>query len=218
MKITIAILLFEFFLNPAKADLVFKCLVETSLGQSYEQTIKQTDTKIRLDSPEVSLIRSCTTNMTTVLFHKNRTYFNVDNETLQIFLRFVGGLGPKWKPQDLTATDKTEIINGNKTRELTGVIAGTRVHAFIAQNLPLEEKIKEMARKWRDCPGADALQDSIVAMGGGEFSSGLAIRLVYEVLGKTLNFTLESVEEASLDDGEFTVPNDYGEVQFPFGH
>jgi hypothetical protein len=217
MKITTIILLFQFFVSAAKADLIFKCLEETSSGQRFESIIKQTDTKCRYDYGEISFIVSFTANIATFLIHKSRTYSNVDCKTLRMLCSIIGGLGPKLKAEDLTATGKTETINGYQTREFKGVVAGMETSIFVTENLPLQKKIKEMSRKWLNSPCADALQDLLAAQEGA-FSSGLAMRTVREILGTTYSTTLESVDEVSLGDREFTVPNDYREVQFPLGH
>jgi len=217
MKITTVILIFQFFVSAAKADLIFKCLEETSSGQRFESLIKQTDTKCRYDFGDISFIVSSTADIATFLIHKSRTYSNVDCKTLRMLCSLIGGLGPKLKAEDLTATGKTETINGYPTREFKGVVAGIQISICITENMPLQKKIKEMSRKWMNYPCADALQDLSAAQEGA-FSSGLAMRIVKEILGRTYSTTLESVEEVSLDDREFTVPNDYREVQFPLGH
>jgi hypothetical protein len=217
MKITTVILLLGFFVSAAKADLIFKCLVETSSGQSFEETIKQTDTKMRIDAPQASIIESSTTNIATLLIHATKTYSNADGETLRILLSLAGQLGGKLKPENLIATGRTETINGYPTREFKGVIAGIQIRSFVTESFPLEKKVREMSRKWQNSIAADAFQDLMVGMNAG-FSSGLAIRIVYEILGTTYSTTLESLEEVRLDDNEFKVPNNYQEVPFPLGH
>lgn len=213
MKIATAVLvLLELFVSAAKADFILKYMVETS-GQSFEMAMKLTDTKMRLDYSEYSLIQSSASNNLTILIHTSRTYMKLDSESLKLTLSLVGKLGGNFfDTEDLKPTGKTETINGYETREFKGNTGLARISVFVTENFQSDREIDEMMRKWVNSPAADAFRDiSAVA----QKCSGFPIRMVYEPLGTTYSLTFESLKKAILDDREFAVPNDYTEAQLP---
>ena len=217
MKIATAVLvLMELFVSAVKADFILKYIVETS-GQRFEVATKQTDTNLRFDSSEYSVIESFTGNNTAILFHTSRTWVKLDSESLRFMLSLTGKLGGQFKTEDLKPTGKTETINGYETREFKGSMAGIQISVFVTENFQIDSKIEKMMRKWADSPAADAFRD-IVAV--AEKCPGFPIRIVYEVLGTTSSLTFKSLEEARLDDSEFAVPSDYKEMPLPefLGH
>jgi hypothetical protein len=209
MKIASAVpILLALLMSAAKADFILKYMVETS-DQRFEETLKQTDTKLRVDFLEYSFIQSYTSNKATILIHTIRTYMMLDSESMRSMLSVIGKVGGRFGADDLKPTGKTETINGYETREFKGNTGGIQISVFVTENLAIEKKFEKTMRKWLNSPCADAFQDILAV---AEKCSGFPIRIVYAPLGTTFSLTFESLEGASFDDREFAVPNDYTEM------
>jgi hypothetical protein len=221
MKIaTAALLLLVFSLSTAKADFILKFMCETS-GQTFETfevTIKQTDTKQRTDFREYSVIQSSKTNEATILLHASRISIKLENlREMFTAMNILGGNSGTGGTVDFKQTGKTETIKGYETRELKGNFGGLPFSIFLTDNLPAETSSEKTMLTWLNSHAADAFQDLLAA---SEKLSGFPMRMVTEYLGTKYVLTYESLEEANLDDREFAVPNDYTELALSelFGH
>jgi hypothetical protein len=210
MKIASAVfLLLALLVYVAKADFILKYIIETS-GQRFEETIKETETKQRSDFPGYSIILSSTTNKATILIHASKTYMRADNAFLRTMLDKFGIKFDTGETRDFKPTGKTATINGYETREFKGNVGGIQMSVFATDSFQIGKGVEKMMRDWTHSPFADGFQDALAA---AEKGTGWPIRVVMETLGTTYIF--ESLKETNVDDREFAIPNDYGELSLP---
>jgi hypothetical protein len=205
MKITrIALLLMALFVYAAKADFTLKYIIDMS-GQRFEETIKQTETKQRIDLAGYSIIQSSGTTKGTILIPASRTYMGVDMNAL-------GGKFGSGKPVDFKPTDKKETINGYETREFKANAGGIQITVFTTHSFPIAKSVEKVMRDWNTSPTADAFQKILAAVENG---TGWPIRIIMETSETNYIMTFESLHEGDIDDREFAVPNDYKELSLP---
>ena len=186
-------------------------------GQTFEATIKQTDTKRRTDFSEYSVIQSSTTNEATLLLHTSRISLKLDNlRDMSTAMNKLGDNSGTSGTGDFKPTGKTETINGYKTREFNGNFGGFPLSIFLTDNL-LVEKSEKTVRNWLNSRAADPFQDLLAA---SEKLLGFPMQDGSEYGGTKYVLTFESLREAIFDDREFAVPNDYTELSLSelFGH
>jgi hypothetical protein len=211
MKFASAVLLLlAFAISAAKADFILKWMVDTS-GQRFEVAIKQTDTKLRADFSEFSVIQSSTTDNATMLIHASKVYIKLDKFLSQI-LTEINKSGGNSGTGSFARTGHTETINGYETEEFQANLEGIQITLFVTPNFPDAGEFEKTMRNWLTSPAVNAFHDVLAV---AEKCSGFPIRMVTENLRPNYSLTFETLQKANLDDREFEVPNDYTEVSLP---
>ncbi|MGA8657914.1 MAG: DUF4412 domain-containing protein [Chthoniobacterales bacterium] len=195
------------------ADLIVKQEVENS-GQTQQVTLKIKDTKCRIEATDqTSAIIDSATGVTTVLLHPQKAYMKISGEQLraqaEAMKNLLSGKEGDAAQAEFKPTGKRETINGYETEEYTASVGGIQTTVAVAKNFPNYQEVVKALFNVQSGPGMDIFRNMSIPP---EKYPGMPIRTVVEVLGQKITTTVDSVEETSLADSDFTIPIDYKEL------
>jgi hypothetical protein len=197
----------------AKADYTIKQKMENA-GSTQEITLKIKESKCRVDANEqTTAIIDSKTGETTVLIHPNKTYMKLSSEQLQAQGQAMKELlkDQANRPPDstLSATGKTETINGIATEEYTATLNGMVVTFAIAKDYPNYQKIVTAMYNVESGPGMEGFRS--LSLPPDQYP-GMPIRTEVQIMGQRVTTTLESAEENPVPESDFAIPGDYKEL------
>jgi hypothetical protein len=195
------------------ADLIVKQEVENS-GQTQQVTLKIKDTKCRIEATDqTSAIIDSATGVTTVLLHPQKAYMRISGEQLraqaEAMKNLLSGKEGDTAQAEFKPTGKKETINGYETEEYTASVGGIQTTVAVAKNFPNYQEVVKALFNVQSGPGMEIFRNMSIPP---EKYPGMPIRTVVEVLGQKITTTVDSVEETSLADSDFTIPIDYKEL------
>jgi Domain of unknown function (DUF4412) len=198
----------------AKADYVIKQTIENA-GKTHEIEIKIKDTKLRIDTAnQNSALFDSKTGDETILLHQQKAFVKISAERLKsrseaikrmLKLDDENSAGVELKP-----TGKKETIQGYEAEEYATTLGGVPTTVFVAKSYPNYQKFLEALTTAQK---ASALQSSLSIP--PDKYRGMPLRTQVELKGQKLTTILDSAEETSLPDADFTVPADYKEISSP---
>jgi uncharacterized protein DUF4412 len=195
------------------ADLIVKQEVENS-GQTQQVTLKIKDTKCRIEATDqTSAIIDSATGVTTVLLHPQKAYMRISGEQLraqaEAMKNLLSGKEGDSAQAEFKPTGKKETINGYETEEYTASVGGIQTTVAVAKNFPNYQEVVKALFNVQSGPGMEIFRNMSIPP---EKYPGMPIRTVVEVLGQKITTTVDSIEETSLADSDFTIPTDYKEL------
>jgi Domain of unknown function (DUF4412) len=198
----------------AKADYVIKQTIENG-GKTRAFEIKIKDTKLRIDTAnQNSAIFDSKTGEETVLFHQQKAFVKISGEQLksrtEALRRTLKLSDENAADIELKPTGKKETIQGYEAEEYTTTVGGIPTSVFVAKSYPNYQKFLEALSAAHK---ASALQSSLSIP--AEKYPGMPLRTEIELKGQKVTTTLDSAEETTVPDVEFTVPADYKEMSSP---
>jgi Domain of unknown function (DUF4412) len=201
-------------LAAAQADYIIKQKMENA-GSNQEITLKIKESRCRVDASEqTTAIIDCKTGETTVLIHPNKTFMKLTSEQLQAQGKAMKELlkdqANRLPDAAISASGKTEIVNGMETEEYTATLDGMLMTFSIAKNYPNYQKIVAAMYNVQNGPGMDGFRS--LSLPPDQYP-GMPIRTQVEIMGQKVTTTLESAEETSIPDSEFEIPADYKELK-----
>ncbi len=197
----------------ARADLVIVEKIDNS-GRFSEMTLKMKGDKERIDTSTMSIITDLNTGDAITIMHSTKTFMKMPGATTKAFFEQMKSANPAASdiPPKLTATGRTEKINGYDTEEYLSDAKPDKKSYWIARDFPGYPAIHDDMLKLRKA--------GISALGKGftqepEDFPGMPIRKERETNGRKTTSTLISAKEEPVDDKEFEVPSDYKETAMP---
>jgi hypothetical protein len=198
----------------AKADYVIKQKIENA-GKTREIQIKIKDTKLRIDTAnQNSALFDTKTGDETILLHQQKAFVKISADQLKSrteAMRRALKLNDQ-NPADaeLKPTGKKETIQGYEAEEYATEVAGLPTTVFVAKSYP---NYRKFLAALGTAHKASALQSSLSIP--PDKYPGMPLRTQIELKGQKLTTTLDSAEETSLPDEDFTIPADYKEMSSP---
>jgi hypothetical protein len=111
---------------------------------------------------------------------------------------------------ELKPTGKKETINGYETEEYTYDLNGVHNTVAVDKNFKNYQQLVTALYNVQNGPGMEAFRP--LALPPDKFP-GMPIRTTVEVMGQKVITTLDSVQETTLSDADFTIPDGYKELQ-----
>jgi hypothetical protein len=197
----------------ANGDFVLKQTVE-NFGQRQQVTIKLKGSKCRIDtSSDTSALIDPQTG-TVILLHQPKMFMKVSPEQLsaqaEAIKKMLSASGNANETTDFQANGKTDNISGFATEEYTGKVDGLPITLDVTKAFPNYQELLAQLYAVQDAPGLSPFHTLSVPP---EKYPGLPIRTTVELLGQKVVTTLDTVEEATLADGDFVIPADYQELR-----
>jgi hypothetical protein len=198
----------------AKADYVIKQTIENA-GKTHEIEIKIKDTKLRIDTAnQNSALFDSKTGDETILLHQQKAFVKISAERLksrsEAIKRMLKLDDENSASVELKPTGKKETIQGYEAEEYATTLGGVPTTVFVAKSYPNYQKFLEALTTAQK---ASALQSSLSIP--PDKYPGMPLRTQVELKGQKLTTILDSAEETSLPDADFTVPADYKEISSP---
>jgi Domain of unknown function (DUF4412) len=198
----------------AKADYVIKQTIENA-GKTREIQIKIKDTKLRIDTAnQNSALFDSKTGDETILLHQQKAFVKISADQLKsrtdAMKRALKLNDENAANAELKPTGKKETIQGYEAEEYATEIGGVPSTVFVARSYPNYQKFLEALGTAHKGSG---LQSSLSI--SPDKYPGMPLRTQIELKGQKLTTTLDSAEETSLPDDDFTVPADYKEMSAP---
>jgi hypothetical protein len=177
--------------------------------------MKIKDTKLRIDTGnQNSALFDTKTGDETVLLHQQKAFVKISAEQLksrtEAMRRALKLNDQNSADVELKPTGKKETIQGYEAEEYTTEVGGLPTTVFVAKSYPNYQKFLEALGRAHK---ASALQ-STLSIPPDKYP-GMPLRTQIELKGQKLTTTLDSAEETSLPDDDFTVPADYKEMSAP---
>jgi Domain of unknown function (DUF4412) len=201
------------WITNAHGDFVLKQTVE-NFGQRQQVTIKLKGSRCRIDtSSDTSAVIDPQTG-TVILLHQPKMFMKVSAEQLsaqaEAIRKMLSVPADSNQNTDFQATGKTDTINGFATEEYTGKVASLPITLDVTKSFTNYKNLLAQLYAVQDAPGLSLFHSLSIPP---EKYPGLPIRTTLELLGQKIVTTLDSVEETTLDDGDFAIPTDYQELR-----
>jgi len=198
----------------ANADYVITQTVENA-GQTENITLKLKGGKCRVDATEQSsAIMDSNTGETVVLIHPQKAFIKISKEQMvaqaKAMKDMLGKQGDNPATVELKPTGKKETINGYETEEYTYDLNGVHNTVAIDKTFKNYQPLVTALYNVQNGPGMEAFRP--LALPPDKFP-GMPIRTTVEVMGQRVVTTLGSVQETSLSDADFAIPEGYNELQ-----
>ncbi|HWL51957.1 MAG TPA: DUF4412 domain-containing protein [Chthoniobacteraceae bacterium] len=199
------------------ADLVIVQQMDGA-GQSGPMTLKIKGDKIRTDmTPQISTIFDAATGVIQTIMHDQKMYMEINAEASQQLLKSMktqAGAEETKSAPILVATGRKEKIGGYDTELYTLTSGNYKSSYWIAKDYPNSSQLMEVFRKMQSSALSKAAQ-SMVPQPEGDLP-GVPVKVEVEIgPNQKMTTTLISVEEKSLDDNEFVVPEGYKAMAMP---
>lgn len=199
------------------ADLVIVQQMDGA-GQSGPMTLKIKGDKIRTDmTPQVSTIFDAATGIIQTIMHDQKMYMEISAEASQ---RLLESMQAQAKTEEtpsapiLVATGKKEKIGGYDTELYTVTSGKYKSSYWIAKDYPNSDQLMEVFKKMQSSALSKAAQSMVPQP--AEDLPGVPVKVEVEIgPNQKLTTTLVSVEETTLDDNEFVVPEGYQAMAMP---
>jgi hypothetical protein len=197
----------------ANADYIIQQQVET-MGRAQKIVMKIKENKARLDTGQTSTIIDSNTGETVMLIHAQKVFLKIPAEQLKAQAEAVKSLMGTQGAETVTdiqlkPTGRKQLINSYQTEEYVGNLNGTDMSFFISKDFPDFRKVIEAVHTVQTGPGMDIFRT--MAIPPSKYP-GMPIRTEAKFLGQSIVVTLESVEQTSLADADFSLPPDYKEL------
>jgi hypothetical protein len=217
MKFSLSLLALLISVCWVHADIV---IVENITGgtQSGEMTVKVSGDKVRADMPsQVSTITDASTGDITTLMNAQKVYMLIPAATgkamMARFNEMMQANGAAMgTPSPLTASGKTDKINGYNAKEYTFSNGMLKASYWMSTDFPNAQKVADALAKVRKGSLADmtkAFAPDLTSV------PGVPIRTEIEINGTKTTTELVSATEQQIDPSEFQVPAAYTEMQVP---
>jgi uncharacterized protein DUF4412 len=214
MKFAVFSLILVGLLPSARADLTLVQKVDGP-GPDSQMTMKIKNDKARVDvNPQMTTIIDGKTGEMVNLMHDQKGVLRMSGDKMKAAIemaRQFSGKGEKketsQKPK-LVATGKKEIVGGFETEQYTFETPDFKATYWIAPKYPNGAAILKQLQSVN--PGIWKTSNS--SMPDYKEFPGLPIKTLVSVAGREITTTLVSVNQDPVSDAEFTVPNDYKEV------
>lgn len=198
----------------ARADYIVTQTVENA-GQTQNITLKLKGGKCRVDATEQSsAIMDSNTGETVVLIHPQKAFIKISKEQMvaqaKAMKNMLGNQADNPAAVELKPTGKKETINGYETEEYTYDLNGIHNTVAVDKNFKNYQQLVTALYNVQNGPGMEAFRP--LALPPDKFP-GMPIRTTVEVMGQKVVTTLDSVQETTLSDADFTIPDGYKELQ-----
>ncbi len=206
-----ALALCTFLPTLAQADLTIVQKAEGA-GPFSNMTIKIKGTKVRMEAPPqpTAIIDSASGD---ILYLKNDTREVVrisGAQTKALAGVLEAATSPAPRPK-LTATGRTETIDGHETAEYTYESPSFKATYWIAKDFP---NAREIIRQLSSATPGNVPQGALGIPDFRDFP-GLPLRTKVKMGAQEMTTTIVSVSQEPLDETEFTVPANYKEMKMP---
>ena len=211
---TVAAFLLAFCVQSASADFVVKETVQ-NVGRNQDVTIKLKDNHCRIDAnPETTALLDTQSGVTTILLHQTKMFLNVKAEELgaegNALKKLLSQQSGNEETVDFQPTGKKEQINGYDTDEFVGKIAGLPVRVQIAKDFPNYQALLSALYTAQNAPGLNLFRALSIPP---DKYPGMPIRTTIELLGQPVVTTVDYVQQSTLSETEFTIPEGYTELK-----
>jgi hypothetical protein len=198
----------------ARADYIITQTVENT-GQTQNITLKLNDGRCRVDATEQSsAIMDSNTGETVVLIHPQKAFIKISKEQMvaqaKAMKEMLGNQADNPAAVELKPTGKQETINGYPTEEYTYDLNGIHNTVAIDKDFKNYQQLVTALYNVQNGPGMEAFRP--LALPPDKFP-GMPIRTTVEVMGQKVVTTLVSVQETTLSDADFAIPDGYKELQ-----
>ncbi len=201
--------------SAAHADLTIVQQVDSAMNAqatSLTVTTKVKDDKARVDiNPQVSTIIDLNTTDSISLFHSGKKAMKIPASVLKSLKQaHAQQVGTMEFTKPLTATGKTETINGFPCEEYDAAVKGAALKVWFTKNAPEAQKALGQLASFAnesDPFGAILKQKNL---------PGFPIKIAVTTNdGKQIVSTVTSLTTTPLPAAEFVIPSDYQEMPLP---
>ena len=211
---TLAAFLLALCIQNAWADFVVKETVQ-NLGRNQDVTIKLKDNHCRIDAnPETTALLDTQSGVTTILLHQTKMFLNVKADELgaegNALKKLLSQQSGNEETVDFQPTGKKEQINGYDTDEFVGKIAGLSVRVQVAKDFPNYQALLSALYTAQNAPGLNLFRALSIPP---DKYPGMPIRTTIEVLGQPVVTTVDYVQQSTLNESEFAIPEGYTELK-----
>ena len=211
---TLAGFLLALCIQSVSADFVVKETVQ-NLGRNQDVTIKLKDNHCRIDAnPETTALLDTQSGVTTILLHQTKMFLNVKAEELgaegNALKKLLSQQTGNEETVDFQPTGKKEQINGYDTDEFVGKIAGLSVRVQVAKDFPNYQALLSALYAAQNAPGLNLFRALSIPP---DKYPGMPIRTTIEVLGQPVVTTVDYVQQSTLSESEFAIPEGYTELK-----
>jgi uncharacterized protein DUF4412 len=198
----------------ASADFVVKETVQ-NLGRNQDVTIKLKDNHCRIDAnPETTALLDTQSGVTTILLHQTKMFLNVKADELgaegNALKKLLSQQSGNEENVDFQPTGKKEQINGYDTDEYVGKISGLSVRVQVAKDFPNYQALLSALYAAQNAPGLNLFRALSIPP---DKYPGMPIRTTIEVLGQPVVTTVDYVQQSTLSESEFAIPEGYTELK-----
>ena len=213
-QVIIAAAVLAFCVQSSRADFVIKETVQ-NLGRSQDVTIKLKDNYCRIDAnPETTALLDTESGVTTLLLHQTKMFLKVKADELgaegNAIKKLLSQQAGNDETVDFQPTGKKEQINGYDTDEFTGKIGGIPITVQVAKDFPNYQAILSALYAAQNAPGLNLFRALSIPP---DKYPGMPIRTTMQLLGQSVVMTVESVEQPTLNESEFVIPEGYTELK-----
>lgn len=211
---TLAGFLLALCIQNVSADFVVKETVQ-NLGRNQDVTIKLKDNHCRIDAnPETTALLDTQSGVTTILLHQTKMFLNVKAEELgaegNALKKLLSQQTGNEETVDFQPTGKKEQINGYDTDEFVGKVAGLSVRVQVAKDFPNYQALLSALYAAQNAPGLNLFRALSIPP---DKYPGMPIRTTIEVLGQPVVTTVDYVQQSTLSESEFAIPEGYTELK-----
>jgi Domain of unknown function (DUF4412) len=201
-------------IQSASADFLVKETVQ-NLGRNQDVTIKLKDNHCRIDAnPETTALLDTQSGVTTILLHQTKMFLNVKADELRAegnaLKKLLSQQSGNEETVDFQPTGKKEQINGYDTDEFVGKIAGLSIRVQVAKDFPNYQALLSALYAAQNAPGLNLFRALSIPP---DKYPGMPIRTTIEVLGQPVVTTVDYVQQSTLSDSEFAIPEGYTELK-----
>jgi hypothetical protein len=209
-----AALLFALCVQNGWADFVVKETVQ-NLGRNQDVTIKLKGNHCRIDAnPETTALLDTQSGVTTILLHQTKMFLSVKADELgaegNALKKLLSQQTGSEETVDFQPTGKKEQINGYDTDEFVGKIAGLPVRVQVAKDFPNYQALLSALYAAQNAPGLNLFRALSIPP---DKYPGMPIRTTIEVLGQPVVTTVDYVQQSTLSESEFAIPEGYVELK-----
>jgi hypothetical protein len=183
----------------ARADLVL--IQDTAAGEVKSRTTMSiSGDHVRTDNgTETSVIINTKTGQMTTLMHEQKMAMTTDLKQLQAAAAATPGASEA-AVGTLTATGKTETIQGHRCEQYLSENAGTKVLMWIAKDYPNYATLKKQMSALENLSASAVKQPEV---------PGMALKTEFTTNGVTFTTSLVSLKEQKVDPAIFKAPAGY---------
>lgn len=186
---------------PAFADIT---LVQETLlkGIASRTTMWIKGDKVRTDNGDTtSVIMDTGTGDMTTLMHEQKMKMTVNTKELAAQTKPTPGADKPVNGTKVTATGKTETVDGHACEIYLSENNGMVVKMWMAKDYPGGDKLREQLKVMEKLAAPDAPKPAEIP--------GIALKTEYEQQGLKFVTKLISLDDKPVDDAKFTIPADY---------